>query len=267
MEEVIFAAGPARAFYLAGSQLFTIQSLDLDGITVNSYAIAGVREHQQLALLFAERSLTTFEELFGPYPYVEFDVISSPMQALGIEYPGIIGIYNNLYDQDGTTSGVSNTVMLESVIVHEVGHQWFYNVIGSDQQDQPWVDESLVQYITYLNFATTNQDQFADGLASNWVARLNRVEEQDIPIGLPADRYEGPEYSGIVYGRGPLFFQALEEEFGRDMVIAAIRRYFQRNQWENAGGEDIRNSLEAECNCDLSQFFEEWIYPVDSTSN
>ena len=266
-QEVVFAAGPARAFYLAGSQEFSVQSLDLDGIKINSYAPAGVREHQQLALLFAESSLKTFEELFGAYPYAEFDVVSSPMQALGIEYPGIIGIFNNLYDQDGTTSSVSNTVMLESVITHEVGHQWFYSVVGNDQQNQPWVDESLTQFVTYLNFAISDQDQFADGLVSNWEARLDRVENQKIPIGLPADRYEGFEYSGIVYGRGPLFFQALEKELGRDTVIAAIRRYFQENQWRNADGEDIQNSLEAECNCDLSQYFEEWIYPAESSGN
>ncbi len=266
-KQVIYAAGPARDFYLGGSRAFTVLSSEVDGIQINSYALPEYETHQEKALLFAANALNSFNDLFGPYPYTEFDLISSPMRALGIEYPGITGIWKDLYEVEGKVYGVENLIMLETVIVHEVGHQWFYNVVGNDQQDHPWLDESLVQFITYLHFVEDQQESLANGLVSNWQSRLAMVEEQEKPIGLPGNRYRGLEYSGIVYGRGPLFFQNLEKQLGRATLLEAIRDYYQDNQWDIATEEDIRNSLEEACRCDLSKTFEEWIYTGGFSEN
>lgn len=264
-QQNIYAAGPARDFYLAGSNDFSVISTEVDGIEVNSYALAGSRPNQEYALAITAAALETFSELFGSYPYTEFDVISSPMQALGIEYPGITGIFLGLYETGGTSYGMANTDLMTSVMVHEVGHQWFYNLIGNDQQNEPWVDEAVTQYVTYLYFVTRNQTGIANGLVANWEARLSNVEDPQIAIGLPAEQYSGTGYSGIVYGRGPLFFQYLEEQFGQETVTAALQQYVKDYRWESGDTQALQTELESACSCDLSALFEEWIFPGKKT--
>jgi hypothetical protein len=110
-------------------------------------------------------------------------------------------------------------------------------------------------YIYYL-------DRYGSGSGyiDSWRYRWNSVENADIPIGMPAENYYGREYSGIVYGRGPLFFLELEKVYGLETVMSAIESYYDEFLWENAGTEDIRGALEGACDCDLSSYFEEWIY-------
>ncbi|MCB2179579.1 M1 family metallopeptidase [bacterium] len=260
-QHTVFAAGPARDFYLAGSDDFTVISTEVEGIQVNSYALTGSRPNQEYALNATANALQTFGEIFGPYPYTEFDVISSPMQALGIEYPGITGIFLGLYETNGSSYGMANTDLMDNVIVHEVGHQWFYNLVGNDQQGQPWVDEAVTQYVTYLYYFTRDQIDVAYGLVANWQGRLSNVEEPQLAIGLSADQYSGVDYSGIVYGRGPLFFYSLEDQIGQDTVIAALQQYAQDYRWGLADTQSLQTELENACNCDLSTEFQEWIFP------
>ena len=260
-QQLTIASGPARDFYLAGSKKFEVMTKEVDGIVVNSYALEGRSVMQELALQFAGQALQNFNHLFGDYPYREFDVVSSPMQALGIEYPGITGIFMNLYDEHGSTYGLANRNMIESVIAHEVGHQWFYNLVGNDQQSEPWVDESLTQYVTYQYFVHEYGKGPALGLVQNWDDRWARVEYEKMPIGLPAGEYGESAYSPIVYGRGPLFYLELEEQFGEEVLLTWIRNFSQAYRWKVADTEDVRESLEAACSCDLSEMFEEWIYP------
>ena len=154
---VTIAAGPARDFYLAASKHYVVVSETVGETTVNSYAFAEWEDGADLALEITARALGIFSERFGAYPYTEFDVASTTMQALGIEYPGMTGITLNVYDLDAEVWGLPAPVMMESVVVHEVGHQWFYNVVGNDQMGEPWMDEAIVQYITDLYYGSVQK--------------------------------------------------------------------------------------------------------------
>ncbi|MFA9492059.1 MAG: hypothetical protein ACERK1_12615, partial [Anaerolineales bacterium] len=91
-QSLTYAAGPARDFYIAASEKFEIQSEEVGGTKINSYAFPGQEEGASLALEFGINALKSFNERFGPYPYTELDVVSTSMQALGMEYPGVIAI-------------------------------------------------------------------------------------------------------------------------------------------------------------------------------
>jgi aminopeptidase N len=68
------------------------------------------------------------------------------MTASGMEYPGIVGINRTHYDLTEELYGMPAPVVLESVVVHEVGHQWFYNIVGSDEYREMFVDEGMNSY-------------------------------------------------------------------------------------------------------------------------
>jgi aminopeptidase N len=144
-------------------------------------------------------------------------------------------------------------------VAHEVGHQWFYSVLGNDQIDEPWLDESLTQHVTYLYFVDTYGEENAEGFRQSFLGRWDRVDRADIPVGLPAGDYSGAEYSAIVYGRGPLFFDALKAEMGEQDFDAFLRDYYQENKWDIATGAELKAMAEEHCGCDLTPLFAQWI--------
>ena len=255
------AAGPARDFYIAMSEDFTIVSEQVGDIQINSYAPANKQAGAALAGQAAADALQIFTEQFGPYPYTEFDIVSTPTLALGIEYPGIVANALRIYDlEEQTGSGTPNSVFVESTTVHEVAHQWFYNLIGNDQINEPWLDESLTQYATWSYYAhkygEPGQEGFGDSLEGRWA----RVEFAEVPIGLPADAYSGAEYGAIVYGRGPIFIDTLAQTMGQETFDAFMQDYNQVYRWEIATSGDFKTLAEMYCDCDLTQLFAEWVF-------
>lgn len=255
-QKVTFAAGPARDFYLTASEKFQVLSTSVGETQVNSYAFKNNTRGAQLALNTAASAITHFSARFGAYPYTEFDVASTSLQgAYGIEYPGMTGINRELYE----ASDDANFTILEATVAHEVGHQWFYNLVGNDQGNEPWLDEAVTQYVTGLYFL----DQYgAEGMSNyraSWFSRWDRVEQAGIPIGLEAGDYKGREYGAIVYGRGPLFVAALKEKMGSDAFDALMRDYCQAYHWQISSAAGFRQLAEEHCQCDLTDLFKAWV--------
>ena len=258
---VVFAAGPVRDFYLAASEKFIITSQVVGETVVNNYVMKGQEKGAKLALQFTKNSLESFKKRFGAYPYTEFDVLGAPMQALGIEYPGIVGVVAAAYNQGEVISGLPFPAMLESVIAHEVAHQWFYNIVGNDQIDEPWLDEAMAQYSTLLYYIDTYGKSGAQSFRDSWDYRWERIERAEIPIGLPAAAYKGPEYSGIIYGRGPIFVEALASEMGKEAFAAFLKDYYETHKWNIATSDSFKETSESNCKCDLTPLFETWVFP------
>jgi hypothetical protein len=258
---VTFAIGPARDFYIAASDEFEVISKKVGETTINSYTVTGLKDGSKLALETAATAIKAYNERIGTYPYTEFDVVSTPMQgAYGIEYPGIVGINYALYDLDATIYGTSAKTILESTVAHESGHQWFYNVVGDDQYNEPWLDESMTQYITALYYLEQYGQEGFDYYQTTWYNRWSRVDQEMMPIGLSAASYSGAEYGGIVYGRGPLFVDALAQTMGNSTFHQFLKDYYQANKWGIATTASYKQLAEKECGCDLSKLFSEWVY-------
>jgi aminopeptidase N len=83
----------------------------------------------------------------------------------------------------------------------------------------------------------------------------------DIPIGLPAGSYQGVEYSAIIYGRGPLFVDALAARVGAEVFSRFLQQYLQRNKWQIVSTAIFMSEAEAACSCELDALFEEWVLP------
>lgn len=259
-QTVRFAAGPARDFYIAAGEKFTVVSQKVGPTTVNSYARRNRKAGAEKALAFAVEALKSFSARFGDYPYTEFDVVSTPMQALGIEYPGLVGITLKVYDVDATVAGLPAPVLMESVVAHEAGHQWFYNLVGNDQVDEPWLDEALTQYVTGLYYLDVHGESAAQSYRRSWDDRWQRVDRETLPVGLPSGDYDPEDYGPIVYGRGPLFVAALAEAMGQPAFDDFLRDYVTTFTWGIATGTTFRQLAEAHCACDLGPLFEAWVY-------
>ena len=255
------ASGPARDFYLAASPNYEEYSQTFGEVTIRSYAPKDAENGAKFAIDIANKSINVFGKRYAPYPYTELDFVYTPNLALGIEYPGAIAITSRIYDVNGEYNGAPTSIYMESTVAHEVGHQWFYNLVGDDQLDDPWLDESLTQFVTLQYYEDQYGKNSASGFKASLESRWDRVDRANIPIGMPVASYQGAEYGAIVYGRGPLFFVALREEMGTDVFDAFLKEYTESLSWDIATPEYLQSLAESHCNCGLQAIFNEWVNP------
>ncbi len=255
-QEVTYAAGPVRDFYLAASTDYVVISGQHGETTIHSYAPPELRAGAEAALQYTVDALRILSERLGAYPFTEFDIVGTLTQAYGIEYPGITAMALRLYPPRDEYP----PAYLESTIAHEVSHQWFYGTVGNDQLDEPWLDEALAQYTTLLYwqdlYGLAGGEGFRDSLLERWA----RVDNADIPIGMPVESYEGREYGAIVYGRGPLFIEALAERMGQSVFDTFLRDYYVTHKWGIATADSFQELAEQHCKCDLGALFDDWVY-------
>jgi len=246
--------GPVRDFNAVLRAGYQVESKLIDGVTVNSIFYPQHQEGGERVLDYATEAVRMFSDWFGAYPFTELDVVETPTRAGGIEYPGLVVINSTYYE--------TLSERMEWVVVHEVGHQWWYSLVGNDQVDEPWLDEALVQYSTLLYF----EERYGADLAAQLVKQVFRrtYEElvdsgRDLPAGLPVAAYSGEDYGPVVYQKGPLYFHALRQEVGEEDFWATLEAYFAGNRYEIATPGDWLAAVEAVTGDEQRALYEEWI--------
>ncbi len=227
-------SGPMRDFMIAMSADYEVKSDVVDGVKLNSYylkedAEAGARVEEALAA-----AVKSYDRRIGPYPFSELDVVETPTTAGGIEYPGLIVIAGSLYQNESN--------FRESVVAHEVAHQWWYSLVGNDQIDEPWLDEAFAQITAGLYY----RDQYGAAARQGYVeqaltALYARVKgtADDKRADLPVGAYTESQYSAIVYGKAALFFNALYEALGDAKFNQFMQDYYQTYRYGVAYPKDL----------------------------
>jgi len=256
-QSATYIAGPVRDFYLAASPRYEIVREVIGEVTLGHYVFPGGEGQAREAITIAKEALETFERRYGAYPYTELDFASTSMGGGAMEYPGIVAMSHELYDPDAMVWGFPSMVMLTSTMTHEIAHQWFYNVVGSDQIDEPWLDEGMAQYSVNTYFIDTSGISSARSYRGSWTERMNRLDDVTLPIGLPSTAYERPEYSPIIYGRAPFFILELEDHLDAE---AFLRAYYEDHKWGIATTESFLALAQEHAEEDLTDLFDAWIY-------
>ena len=177
------------------------------------------------------KSLQVYNELIGLYPYEELDLVQVAIGngAGGVEFPGMVFIGASFYD---VQSGNIDPNFLEFVVVHEVAHQWFYSVVGNNQYQHAFMDESLANYLSVVYFAAEYGTEDANRQA-NLNLRLGYFDllfqQGDQVVDQPTDAFlEHAQYGVIIYGKGALAFMELRQTIGTDAFFAGLHQYYQR---------------------------------------
>ncbi len=250
----VAVGGPMRDFFVAMSPDYEVVSEEVDGTRVNSYYRSAQDAGGQLALRYAADALRVFGERFGPYPYIELDVVATPTNAGGIEYPGAIVVAQGLYDDEGG--------FFELATAHEVAHQWWYGLVGNDQLDEPWLDEALTNYSAYLYYADTAGSDAADLVKQRVFEgpyRTVQKDGRDRGVGGPVASFSERDYGAIVYGKGPLFFDALRAQLGDEAFFAALQAYLEAHRYGVAYPDDLIAAFEATSGQQIDDLYEFWI--------
>ncbi len=253
-----FWAGPVRDFYLVASSEYCVASTTVGPTIVNSYYLAGDEERGRQALTVAAQTLDGLNRRVGQYPYLEFDVIESPMRgAAGIEYPGVVAISQAFY-RSATTSRD-----LEFVVSHEVAHQWWYGVVGNNQIMEPWLDEALTNYSVTFYWEAAHSAQDAAYFAQQaFEARYQAAvrERRDMAVNLPVSAYgNGSQYYDMVYAKGALFFDGLRKALGDDTFFRILAEYYRSYRYRIATGQDFLGLATSIGGPVVRQVYNQWV--------
>jgi hypothetical protein len=246
-------AAPMREFVFIVGDNYRRASRIVNGVVVNSYYYTQHEAGGQRALEVAADALLAFTEDFGPYPYAELDVVETPNRLGGMEYPGLVVV------EDGLYPGVGG---VEWLTAHEVAHQWWFAVVGNDQIDEPWLDESLTQYSTMLYYEATYGPERAQGvLNGEFVATHQSLKRRgwDLPAGLPASEYSPSTYWQVVYDKGALYFHALRERLGDETFFRVLQTYYERHRYQIATPGSFLSTLRSVTGDGHEDLFKEWI--------
>ncbi len=253
-------SGPVRDFFLVLSPSFQVVSQDVDGTLVKSLYLPGHEDRGVAGLEIASDSLAVFNVLFGSYPYTELEVVEAPMRyALGVEYPGIFLVTSESYS-DPEDTGFAAT------IAHETAHQWWYNLVGNDVIDDPWLDEALTTYSASLyyqaKFGQGGYQGYVDYLQNRYDEFLDEGKDEVVTLSLPTfEAFGEPRiYSRVVYTKGALFFKSLREEIGDKAFFKALQNYFENQKYRLAKPEDLLMEFEAASGQNLDELYQQWLY-------
>jgi hypothetical protein len=250
----VSVSGPTRTFMVAISERFQSSSLAVGFVRVNSYYLPEHQKAGEEALGYARDALRAYQQAFALYPFAEFDVVEAALIGGAMEYPGLIVISREHYEVGGE--------YLEFLIAHEVAHQWWYNVVGNDQINVPWLDESLTNFSTYYYYLNAYGQDRAELALQNYVARsyeqLKRAGKDGV-VNQPVAAFEPGEYGPIVYGKGALFFHALRQELGDETMLQVLQAYYEDRMYRLATPDDLLRVAEQVSGRDLADLYEEWI--------
>jgi hypothetical protein len=242
--------GPMRDVALVVGHLQLAQRTLPDGIVLNAWVLP---EHTLLSKDLLDEGagqVQNLENLVGPYPFAELDIVDTPGTYGGVEYPGLVFI------------GVVNSRGgFEPATVHEVGHQWFYSLIGDDQLVQPWLDEAAASYTEVLYAEHVHGADAAARYLAFFQDEVNHARDPNLPIGLPIGGYptEG-DYGAIVYAKGALFFAALRQKLGDQIFFTFLHDYYTRYKYGFADSAGFEATAESTCKCDLKPMFKQWVF-------
>ena len=192
----------------------------------------------------------------GEYPYQQASIVAGHLLAGGgMEYPNVTVIGN-----------VGSRSILQTVIVHEVGHNWFYGLLGSNERAHPWMDEGIntfyegqiEQSIKDEKYNTSKKDRGFE-LGTYFLYDLAAKQNTDQPIDIAATQFTKTNYGGIVYGKAAKMFSYLNEYLGAAIFEKCMKTYYNEWQYKHPYPEDIRAIFEKASGQNLSWFFDDCI--------
>ncbi|HZK75390.1 MAG TPA: M1 family aminopeptidase [Candidatus Kapabacteria bacterium] len=235
-----------------------------DTITIHSFYKSWARSYwEKNALAYSLFALSTYNHDFGPYAYRNFSCTMAGDG--GMEYPQLIMI----------TGYRPNPLSLAGVIAHEVGHQWFYGMLGSNETREAFMDEGFTTYATTMAMnALFGDHQEYPGEPHSWLdwfipkfsnKRDNYRFYQEIasqgyeePLDIPHDWFREDVTAGLVYGKTAAILNMLQYTLGDSTFAAGMKEYYGEWRFKHPHLLDFQRVMEKVSHTDLAWFFDEW---------
>ncbi len=195
-----------------------------------------------------KQAVITKSKWVGEYPYNVVSIVDNAATISGgMEYPTI-----TLLTSGGSEAG------LERVINHEVGHNWFYGILASNERDFPWMDEGMNtfydrRYATlYYNAKDGNmfvpKNKFLKDRSPAYPEKILLQTiiniKKDQPVNTIAEKFSSLNYNLVCYEKAGEWMLLLEKETGKDLFDSCMKEYYRRWSFKHPYPEDFKKVLE-----------------------
>ncbi len=247
-----FTAKNVRDVAWAAAANFIWDASGYDGILIQSFYPPDANADWARSTEYARHSIKHYSEKWLPYPYPTAINVAGPVG--GMEYPMIVFC--------GHRAG---SRALFGVTTHELGHQWFPMIVGSNERLYAWMDEGFNTFMNiYSTLAFYHETAPHDrGGATEWARFV--ATGLDVPSMLPAERVPPPLLGAAEYDKPATGLYLLREHILADTARfdAAFRAYIRRWAYKHPTPADFFRSMEDGLGEDLSWFWRGWFYRTD----
>ncbi len=234
--------GDVHDFAWTAWDRFVTTRASVDGVDVTLLSPPGFDAVAARDLATIRFALPYFGVRYGRYPYRVLTVVHPQMDAAeagGMEYPTLITSVGPWW----TPPGVA---VPEEVTIHELGHQWFYGLVATDEARWPFLDEGLNQAAEVDALGTwRGAGSMVDFLGlrvsdAALQASSSNGRAHDEPVAQPAAAFStGGNYGALVYARTAALVETLRRVYGDEPVGRALGRYARRYRFEHPGPEEL----------------------------
>ncbi|CAB5056808.1 unannotated protein [freshwater metagenome] len=215
--------------------------------------------------LLTKQGFDHFEKTFGlAYPFEKYDQIAVVDFNFGaMENAGAVTFREDLLV---FRSHMPEKMYMSraNVILHEMAHMWFGDLVTMSWWDDLWLNESFAEFMAYL--AMVEATRFTGGWAGFNSERKNWAYRQDQLISthpIVADMVDieavNANFDGITYAKGASVLQQLVAHVGRDNFITGLQKYFAKHAWGNTTLKDLFDQLEAASGRSLDSWAATWL--------
>lgn len=241
-----------------------------DVMAVSLYPKEGNPLWEDYSTKVVAHTLQSYSDHTFEYPYHK--AISVHAKNQGMEYPMICWNYGRP-DEDGNYSDRVKYGMM-SVIIHEVGHNFFPMIVNSDERQWGWMDEGLDTFMQYIAEQEYG-DRYPQDIAPNTKYPSRRGEPSKIVNYMKGDqKYISPimsnpenvyQLGNNAYGKPATALNILRETvMGKELFDYAFKTYAQRWMFKHPTPEDFFRTMEDASAVDLDWFWRGWFYTTDN---
>ncbi|WP_438348259.1 M1 family metallopeptidase [Paenibacillus sp. FA6] len=229
-------------------------SPEVPGVRIKLYLDPAHKDMKDRYFYAAEVALKYFSKWYGPYPYSTLSIVVPPTAgngAGGMEYPTLITAFGAKNDSPGYE--------LERTVIHEIGHQYFYGMIASNEFEEAWLDEGFTSYA---------EDQLMEqefGLVPNLPVQATIIPS---PASLTQEawKYGSQEhYAQNVYYRGKLVLKSIERQVGQQKMSKIMTAYTQKYRFSHPSTRDFQMIVEQVTHKSWQSFFDQYVYGKQMT--
>ena len=260
----IFDAENVRDFGWASSRKFIWDAMAVkvgnkSPLAMSFYPKEGNPLWEQYSTKAVAQTLKTYSKFTIDYPYPV--AISVHTKWIGMEYP-MICFNGGRPEPDGTYTERTKIGMI-SVIIHEVGHNFFPMIINSDERQWTWMDEGLNTFVQYLTEKEFDRDYPTRRGAARDIRNYMGGDKSRIsPIMTNSESIY--QFGNNAYGKPATALNILRETImGRELFDYAFKEYSRRWAFKHPSPADFFRTMEDASGVDLDWFWRGWFYSTD----
>ncbi|HEV3382928.1 MAG TPA: aminopeptidase N [Trebonia sp.] len=204
-----------------------------------------------------------YTDLFGmPYPFAKYDQVFVPDSGGAMENVGCVTITESLMFRSKVTEAMHEIRAM--VILHEMAHMWFGDLVTMTWWDDLWLNESFAELCGFQSVAeatrfTGSWTTFCGGLKAAAYHADQQPSTHPIAADVPTLSLAQANFDNISYAKGASVLKALVSYLGRDAFFSGIRAYLGAHGWGNATLADLLGALEASSGRGLTEWSKAWL--------